>query len=442
MVVPRQPHTQILSRETGDEQQRLHERLRASEARYRACFEGTSVGQALTDLDGSFIEVNPTFAAMLGYSPAEVTGRRFSELTHPDDVAGIAAARDALLNGQQTGRMEKRCLRKDGTVLWIDLCVGLLRDSQEMPLYFVVHVIDISERKRVEEEFRKEEKRRKDLEVELSQARKLQSVGQLAAGIAHEINTPTQYVGDGIHFLKEAFAGYQQLNGHYRRAIELLTSTPGHESLVDEIRAMESSADLHYFEENVPGTFDRCHDGIARISTIVRAMKEFAHRDQQEKSPADLNRALQSTIDIARGEYKYVAEVETEFGMIPPVSCHLGDLNQVFLNLIVNAAHAIGELVGQSGQKGRIKIRTSCEGDSVRIDITDNGAGIPAVVRPRIFEPFFTTKEVGKGTGQGLPIARSIVVEKHQGTLTFETEVGKGTTFTIRLPKGQPDHLQ
>jgi signal transduction histidine kinase len=150
---------------------------------------------------------------------------------------------------------------------------------------------------------------------------------------------------------------------------------------------------------------------------------------------------LQTTLAIAKNEYKYVADVTTEFGDLPPVSCHAGDLNQVFLNLIVNAAHAIGDVVGQSGTKGTIRISTLTEGDMVRIDIADTGSGIPESIRRRIFDPFFTTKEVGKGTGQGLPIARDIVVAKHRGSLTFETEVGKGTTFTIRLPidGGRPE---
>jgi signal transduction histidine kinase len=205
---------------------------------------------------------------------------------------------------------------------------------------------------------------------------------------------------------------------------------------VAEIRNTEEEIDLAYLDENLPGSFDSCQDGVSRISTIVRAMKEFAHPDQREKAPADLSKALQTTLNIARNEYKYVANVTTELGDLPPVLCHVGDLNQVFLNLIVNAAHAIGDVVGQGGSKGTIRITTVREGDLVRIDIADTGSGIPEAIRHRIFDPFFTTKEVGKGSGQGLAIARSIVVTKHRGSLTFESAVGKGTTFTIRLPIG------
>ncbi len=271
-------------------------------------------------------------------------------------------------------------------------------------------------------------------ELELRQAQKLEAVGQLAAGIAHEINTPTQYIGDSIHFLREAHEGHQQIIKKYKHAVDALRIVSGHEVLVSEIRDLENEIDLEYLEANVPGSFDRCVDGISRISTIVRAMKEFAHPDEREMSPAALNQALENTLAIAHHEYKYVADLETAFGDLPSVCCHIGDLNQAFLNLIVNAAHAIGDVVGQAGGKGRIRVGTLREGDSVRIDISDTGSGIPESVRDRIFEPFFTTKEVGRGSGQGLVIARSIVVDKHGGTLTFDSEAGKGTTFTIRLP--------
>ncbi len=282
----------------------------------------------------------------------------------------------------------------------------------------------------------------KQFEIELGHARKLEAVGQLAAGIAHEINTPTQYVGDGVHFLKGAFEGYQRLVARYQRAVEILATDGGQEALLSEIRAIEEEIDLPYLDANVPGSFESCQDGISRITTIVRAMKEFAHPDQKEKAPADLNQALQTTLNIARNEYKYVADVTTESGDLPPVLCHVGALNQVFLNLVVNAAHAIGDVVGQSGSKGKIHIRTLREGDVVRVDIADTGSGIPEAIRHRIFDPFFTTKGVGRGSGQGLAIARSIVVTKHHGSLTFETEVGKGTTFTIRLPIGEGSDSQ
>jgi signal transduction histidine kinase len=271
---------------------------------------------------------------------------------------------------------------------------------------------------------------------QLVQAEKLQAVGQLAAGIAHEINTPAQFVGDGIHFLRDAYVSYKRLMGHYRSTVEALAleATGAGQVLVGELRRIEEDVDLPYLDAEVPASFVSCMEGIFRITTIVESMKEFAQPERREKSPADLNHALQATLVVARSEYGSVAEVTTEFGDLPPVPCHVGDLNQVFLNLIVNAAHAVGDVVEKRGGVGPIRIRPSREDNLARIDIADSGCGIPEAIRHRVFDPFFTTREVGKGTGQGLAIARSVVVTKHSGTLTFESEVGKGTTFTIRLP--------
>jgi signal transduction histidine kinase len=193
---------------------------------------------------------------------------------------------------------------------------------------------------------------------------------------------------------------------------------------------------VSYLDEEIPKALTQALEGVTRVATIVRAMKDFAHTGGSNKTPVDLNRALESTLTVARNELKYVADVETDFGSLPLVECHAGEVNQVFLNLLVNAAHAIGDVVHESEARGTIRIRTRCEGDAVVIEIADTGTGIPEAVRAKIFDPFFTTKEVGRGTGQGLAIARSIVVEKHGGALTFETEAGRGTTFFIRLPIG------
>ena len=275
--------------------------------------------------------------------------------------------------------------------------------------------------------------KRERMEAELRLAQKLEAVGQLAAGVAHEINTPIQYVGDNVRFLQEAYADLQPLLDTYRQSLTELTATPAGTRWQTVIDTAEQEADLEFLREEAPAAFANALEGIDRVATIVRAMKEFAHHDQGEQSDADLNRALQNTLEVARNEYKTVAEVVTDWGRLPPVRCYASDLNQVFLNLIVNAAHAIGDARGD-GRKGEIRVSTRQADGQAVITIADNGCGIPEAVRGRVFDPFFTTKEVGKGTGQGLAIAHAIVVDKHRGRLTFASEPGHGTVFTVRLP--------
>jgi two-component system, NtrC family, sensor kinase len=285
---------------------------------------------------------------------------------------------------------------------------------------------------RSNEELRKQSEERARMEVELRLAHKLEAVGQLASGIAHELNTPIQFVADSVQFLKTS---WEDVSGLVQQQRALLTRVAGDRPEVQaELGQLDEAVDYQFLEEEIPRSLERTLEGTRRVTTIVRALKEFAHPDRREKAPAELNQALENTLIVAHNEYKYLATVEKDFEALPPVTCHVGDLNQVFLNLIVNAAHAIGDLVGQSGDLGRITIRTRRDGDFVAISIADTGAGIPAAIRARIYDPFFTTKDVGKGTGQGLAIARSIVVDRHQGTISFDSEMGQGTTFTIRLP--------
>jgi signal transduction histidine kinase len=198
--------------------------------------------------------------------------------------------------------------------------------------------------------------------------------------------------------------------------------------------AEREKVDWEFLRDEIPKAIDQTIEGLNQVATIVRAMKDFSHVDHRGIAAADLNQAIQSTLIVARNELKYVADVNCDFGQLSPVFCNLGDLNQVFLNLLVNAAHAIRDVNKPEGRKGRIEVRTRQDGQFVEVAISDSGTGIPEEIREKIFDPFFTTKEVGKGTGQGLSIARSIVVKKHGGTLTFETEMGHGTTFYVRLP--------
>lgn len=273
---------------------------------------------------------------------------------------------------------------------------------------------------------------RRALEIQLAQSRKLEAIGQLASGIAHEINTPTQYVSDNTRFLQDAF---QDLVA----TLERLRLSVNEEKLlpVADLKGLLVEADIDYLLEEVPRALAQSLDGLARITRIVRAMKEFSHPAQDQKTPADLNKALENTLIVARNEWKYVAEVVTDFDPeLPAVACLPGELNQVFLNLIVNAAQAITEVVGSdSGCKGRITVSTSLLPDgNAEIRFADTGCGIASEHRAKVFDPFFTTKEIGKGTGQGLAIAYNIIVKKHGGTFDFESAPGHGTCFFIRLP--------
>ncbi len=273
-------------------------------------------------------------------------------------------------------------------------------------------------------------------EVGLRQAQKMESIGQLAAGIAHEINTPIQYVGDNTRFLETAFQDLLRVVRVAERIAEVETPSSLDAETLAALRAEMAQADLPYLTGEVPTAIVQSLDGVQRVSHIVRAMKEFSHPGAKSMAPVDLNHALETTLTVSRNEWKYVADAETSFDpALPPVPCLAGEINQVFLNLLVNAAHAIADVVGDgSGVKGTIRVSTAVVGEHAEIRISDTGTGIPESARDRIFDPFFTTKGVGKGTGQGLTIARNVVVVGHRGTIDFETESGRGTTFIVRLP--------
>jgi PAS domain S-box-containing protein len=268
-------------------------------------------------------------------------------------------------------------------------------------------------------------------------AQRLAALGTLAAGIAHEINTPVQFVSDSVHFLRGAttstFALLESLQT-VRRLAEKGAPAAELSAALAAVASAEEDADLDYVLDNVPKALALCAEGLARVKDIVRSMKEFAHPAQDEMTAVDLNRAIESTITIARHEYKYVAEVETELSELPAVTCYVSEINQVLLNLLVNAAHAISDVVKEGDEKGRITVKTRREGANVVIAISDTGTGIPDAIAHRIFEPFFTTKEVGKGTGQGLSLAWASIREKHGGELRFTSKLGEGTTFFIELP--------
>jgi len=253
----------------------------------------------------------------------------------------------------------------------------------------------------------------------LAQSQKLESIGQLAAGIAHEINTPAQYVGDNLAFLETSFA-------------EIVTALGAAPS------KGEPDEELAFLLEEIPAALRQSREGVARVAEIVRAMKEFSHPGSDEPCPIDLNNAVRNTVTVTRNNWKDVATLDLDLDdALPEVHCLAAQINQAVLNLIVNAADAIREQPNRKGL-GHIQVSTRCDGDHVQLVIRDNGPGVPDEIQRRVFDPFFTTKGVGKGTGQGLAITRSIIVEKHAGTVELESQPGAGATFRIRLPLTPP----
>jgi PAS domain S-box-containing protein len=394
-------------------------------ARLQAIVDNAQDAIVVTDHEGRIRDVNPAAENMFGWPRDEMIGREMGDVLIPDGQR--EAHRLELERCRETGdtrvlgkRLEFAAQRRDGTTFAVEFTVVGLPTNP--PLFSAV-IRDIEGRRR--------------LEIELRHAQKLESIGQLAAGVAHEINTPIQFVGDNVRFLEGGVAGLLSLIGQYERACADLAEGRDADVVRKRVSRAAEEVDLVYLREEMPKAISQTEEGVQRVSKIVRAMRTFAHQSTtREKQPADLNEALRSTLTVATSLLKYVADVELDLRELPPVPCHLSDLNQVFLNLFANAAHAIEDVVRDSGNRGRITVRSRCEGESVVISVADTGCGIPEEARSRIFDPFFTTKEVGRGTGQGLSLARSIVVDGHGGQLTFETDVGRGTTFEVRLPLG------
>lgn len=366
----------------------------------------------VTDDDGEITEVHGATESMTDLTADDLVSRNALDLlTFENDV--VPAEPAELVGPTQHAQITTA----DGPM---PVLVTVSPLSHVGLASYVVLATDMSEQRR--------------LEIELRHAQKLESVGQLAAGVAHEINTPIQFIGDSINFIGEAVVDSLEMIGAYRELRDQIASENTHAETIEKLEELEEELDIEFVEEEAPRSIERTRDGIRRVAEIVAAMKQFSHPGGSDLAPTDLNAIIANTLVVAKNEYKYVAEVTNEPGAIPEVMANPGDIGQVMLNLIVNAAHAITDRVGNSGELGHITITTAVDGDGVATTITDTGGGVPQDIRDRIFDPFFTTKEPGKGTGQGLAIARSMVVERHGGRLDLEVEDGVGSTFTIWLP--------
>ena len=320
----------------------------------------------------------------------------------------------------------------DGRVTWVSTSKAPFRDGQGRIIGTFGISRDITERKAREREHQQ-------MEVLLRHAQKLESIGSLAAGIAHEINTPTQYIGDNTSFLGGSLPAVLDCLEVQRRFLLGLQSGQDRPGQAEEALRKIEDLDLGYLAEEIPKALKETLEGIARVTTIVRAMKDFSHPGGAGKAPVDLNKTITSTVTVSRSVWKPVAQLVQDLDPeLPPVLCFQGEINQAVLNLVVNAAQAIEEALDsrRTGKLGVIRILTRVAGPDVRVSVSDTGNGIPEAIRNRIFEPFFTTKPVGKGTGQGLAIVHSVVVEKHGGRIEVESEPGGGTTFHLFLPVG------
>lgn len=378
----------------------------AEAARHRAIVEAMPDTLVLMRLDGQVEECRPGVAS----SVTEVVGADDEQSL--ESLFGTELAQAIRAAGEDAAR-SKALVRREVCIAastWFELSV-----SPAIANRLVVVIRDSTERKL--------------LEAQLVQSQKLESIGQLAAGIAHEINTPLQYIGDNVRFLRKANPRIMDVVSKYDELVALKAP-----ELTAELEKIKKRGKFGFLEKSMLPAIDSCIEGVERAAEVVSAMKYFSHPgSDDEKEPVDLNKAITATVRVSRGEWKDVAEVELELGDIPEVPCLAGPLKQCFLNLVINATHALGDEHGDSGA-GRLHIKTQTVDDHAEVHITDNGPGIPDHVLQRIYDPFFTTKALGKGTGQGLALCRETIIDRHGGELFCETSVGGGTTFVVRLP--------
>jgi len=366
---------------------------------------------------------NATAEKIFGRVESEVIGLPLGDCGLDWDFEKIACGISQSRTASHPIRVDDiRFCRPDGEERYLGMTISHLNGEDGYLLGSTIIGADITDRRKIE--------------TQLQQSQKMEAIGQLAAGIAHEINTPTQFVGDNTRFLQDATGDLIQIIREYEKLIEKAKSHSLTDELISAAEKRITEIDLPYLEEEIPVAIQHTLKGVDRISKIVQAMKIFAHPGMMVKEPTDINQEIEKTITITRNEWKYVAAMKTDFDSdMPLVPCYRAELNQVILNMIVNAAHAIAETQDKNGSpKGTIRIRTYHENNWAKIGISDTGAGIPEAIRHKIFDLFFTTKGPGKGSGQGLAISHTVIVEKHHGTLDLESREGEGTTFTIGLP--------
>lgn len=403
--------------------------LRDSRERFESLFRHVPAAILVTDASGTIVAANPAMCALLGVaSEDELRPANFR------DFYADPAERDRLVRGWESGRhdtwkVEVKLRRRDGREISVVSEARLIRNERGRVESIEGMFTDVTALRRAEAE-------RRTLETHLRLSQKLESVGRLAAGVAHEINSPMQVLGDNVHFLKRAFATFSDVVDSYQRILDRELDGECSE-LARGLHELASEAELPQTLEAAPGALKRAGDNIDAVNRIVAALTELAHPKQGVKTRTDVNALVETALVVTRNEYKTVARVDTDFADVPSLLLQKNELCQVLINLVINSAHAIESATRQDGRRGVIRVVTRVEGDAVAIRVADNGCGIPRAALDKVFDPFFTTKDVGRGTGQGLAIARSMVVDKHGGDIGVDSTPGVGATFTIKLPLEQ-----
>lgn len=398
----------------------VEKQLRESEEKYRTLVETMNEGILVINKDHFVTYINQKICALLGRSRDEIIGRNFENFLHPDSKHDFV--RQQLLRKEgYSDSYEFILVNKDGEKVFVLSSPTPLIDERLNYNGSYEVITNISNLKLIEHQ--------------LIHSQKMETIGVMAAGLAHEINTPLQYAIGNSTFVKETIDKLVQ----FITSIRDLMHDMAPAKLAANPRAIDDiidAFDVDFITKEIPPAINECLEGLNRIAAIVLSVKKFAHPDSDEFRPINVNEEITTTINISRNEWKYVADMECRFDEnLPPLSCIASDFNQVILNLIINASHAVQEKYNETAQKGTIRITTSMDKHDLVVSVSDNGTGIPVRVQNKIFNPFFTTKDVGKGTGMGLAIVLKII-EKHKGKIWFESEEGKGTTFHVRFPLG------
>ncbi len=384
---------------------------------------------AIVDSSGKRLYTSPSYERTLGWTQEEMEADPPLALVHPDDRFSVKQALEHVSRRGVGVQLVYRMIKKDGHYLTFESHSSLVRDPQGNENAVLFSARDITSKVQAELE-------RDRMELQLRSAQKLEAIGQLAAGIAHEINTPIQYVGDNTRFLGDSFKSLNNLLAKYRNFMMDLDSSIISTNLRDLRNSLIEDKTFEYLNEEIPRAAEETLEGVSRVANIVKALKEFSYPMGDEPVMMDVNHCIETTVMVARNEWKYSAELTMDLSKdLPHVAGFPGEFNQVILNLIVNSVHAIQYTQkDRNGEKGIIYVKTWSDENNVFASIKDSGNGIPIEIQNRIFDPFFTTKEVGKGTGQGLAIAH-VVMEKHHGCITFESSIGSGTTFYLQIPR-------